>query len=457
MPDLGIGEALAAFASIDTATAASIVSGAELAGGLGAITGGIRGGPLGAFEGGALGGITGGATAGFGPVVGDALGIGTTGGGALVGASLGAGGSALTKGNPLVGAAEGGVSGAISGAQSGSPGATSAGGTPTGGGTGSAGGGAAPAGVTGSGGDATFADPSQYGGSTPVPQGGSNLNTSLDTALSPASNGAGDVGPGPISQLGTSGGGGPNTTSVAPTSDLAQPNTSGLVSPSSAPNPSGGNMVTRLFGSGESGSAFPTSDASATGAAGNAGPSAFSTAVDTPTWGNIGTALSKNAGLLTAGAGFGNDIISALGGPPKGTNQLNSEAAQLENLATQNENYLKTGTLPPGVQAGLNQATQSAIAAIKSKYASMGMSGSSAEQQDIQSVTTNAQVQGANIAMNLMQQGASEAGLSSQIYSELIKNTMARDQIFSSAFTNLASVVGGDGSGGKTKGTITFG
>lgn len=177
--------------------------------------------------------------------------------------------------------------------------------------------------------------------------------------------------------------------------------------------------------------------------------SSFSKAISDPTLGNIGKALGNNASLITAGAGLGKDILTA-NTPLPGENQLKTQANQLNTLGQQNEGYLASGTLPPGVQSGITSATQSAIAAIKSRYASMGMSGSSAEQQDIANATQQAQTQGANIAMSLLNQGVSETGMSSQIYQELMKNAMTTDQNFSSAFTNLASAVGGGSGGGTT-------
>ena len=163
-----------------------------------------------------------------------------------------------------------------------------------------------------------------------------------------------------------------------------------------------------------------------------------------PSVSNIGTALGNNAGTLTSLAGLGTDIAGGMK-TPKGQSQLLNDAGNLNNLAKQNESYLSTGTLPAGAQAGINQATQSAIAAIKSRYAGMGMSGSSSEQSEIAAVQANAQAQGTNIAMQLMQQGASETGMADQIYQNIMSDSMKNDQAFSSAFTNLAGAVGGGG------------
>ena len=161
-----------------------------------------------------------------------------------------------------------------------------------------------------------------------------------------------------------------------------------------------------------------------------------------PSVSSIGTALGNNANILTSLAGLGTDAVKGMQ-TPKGQSQLLHDANSLDTLAKQNESYLGAGTLPPGAQASINQATQSAIAAIKSKYASMGMAGSSAEQEEIAATQTKAQTDGINIAMNLMQQGASEAGMASGIYEQIMSNSMKNDQQFSSAFTNLASATGG--------------
>lgn len=115
-----IGGAVAAGATaigVGAATAASIgaIAGPALLGaGIGAIGSAITGGnPL---IGAALGGLTGGlGGAGAGAAVGGALGIGASGGTALLGAGVGALGAGLTGGNPLLGAVTGGVGGYLSG------------------------------------------------------------------------------------------------------------------------------------------------------------------------------------------------------------------------------------------------------------------------------------------------------------------------------------------------------
>lgn len=103
-----IGTAVGGFLGIaPEVIAPEVIGGAILGVGTGAIGSEITGGnPL---IGALTGGLTGGLVPAIGPEIGGALGIGTTAGEALTGAALGAGSSAITGGNPLIGAATGGA------------------------------------------------------------------------------------------------------------------------------------------------------------------------------------------------------------------------------------------------------------------------------------------------------------------------------------------------------------
>jgi hypothetical protein len=152
----------------------------------------------------------------------------------------------------------------------------------------------------------------------------------------------------------------------------------------------------------------------------------------------IGGDLKNNASWLLPGALLG---FEALRGnqTPKGLNPLTSEANQLNNQSQQLESYLTTGTLPPGVQTALNQAAHSAKATIRSQYAARGMSGSSAEAADLANVDNTVVSQGANIATQLLNIGVSEAGLSSQIYGQILNTNLSQDNQLSGALSSLAS------------------
>ena len=155
--------------------------------------------------------------------------------------------------------------------------------------------------------------------------------------------------------------------------------------------------------------------------------------------------LKKNSSLLGAIASGGGLLMNMLNQPkfPSVQSELGpiiGQANQLNAQGTQLEQYLGSGTLPPGVQQGLNSASAAAKAAIRSKYAALGPGeeNSSAALADIANVDVIAETQGANIAMNLLQQGVSETQLSSQLYTELLNATLANDQQLSSAIGNLA-------------------
>jgi hypothetical protein len=167
--------------------------------------------------------------------------------------------------------------------------------------------------------------------------------------------------------------------------------------------------------------------------------------------GGIGSALSSglnkvisNPGALLSGGALAADAIKQeLGPAPKGTRQLQDIAGQELGQGQQLQSYLQNGTLPPGVQQGINQSTNAAKAAIRSRYASMGQSGSSAEQQELSAVDAQAQAQGAQIAMGLLNTGINETGMSAGLYEEMLKNTLSSDQELGKAFGSFASSLSG--------------
>ena len=125
--------------------------------------------------------------------------------------------------------------------------------------------------------------------------------------------------------------------------------------------------------------------------------------------------LGKNPSLALGGAGLLKSM-SAQNKPVQGEQALQLQALQAQQQGAQLQSYLNNGTLPPGVQSGLDSAHQAAVATIKSQYAARGQSGSSAEQQDIANVAQNVASQGAQIATQLMSQGLQESQMSASIY-----------------------------------------
>jgi hypothetical protein len=158
-------------------------------------------------------------------------------------------------------------------------------------------------------------------------------------------------------------------------------------------------------------------------------------------WISTGTAGKLALGLGTAAYDLSKPGVKSL----PGYQQLSTEAGQLGPQAAQLESYVTNGTLPPGAQAAVDQATQQAVVTVKSRYASMGQSGSTAEAEAIAGIQQNAAAQGFQIANQLLQSGISESGLASSIYQSILSTSIQQNDATISAISGLAGALGGGG------------
>lgn len=428
---LGIGEAFAGAGAgiagglgLEGATLGGISAGTAITTGLeGAAIGGLGGGAISAItgkpilEGAGIGALTGGLTGGLGPSIGAGLGIGTFGGDVLAGAGAGALGSGITGGDPLTGTALGAGSGALSGALSdgafgGSGGGPAASGAISGSGPG-AGAIAAPAGL----GAGPFEAPAGIGLDISSAPGASfSFDGQAPTAA------PGNVSGGQLPATGSSYGDIPvNVPSGDFKSPLAGGGSSSLFGPS---NPSYGSSVA-TSGSG-SGGLFG-------GGGGDASGNSIKNLFNDPSLDHLTTALGNNANWLIPGAGLG--YLAIKGSQPyPGQQQMTKAADSLAAQGASLQQYLQTGTLPPGVQNSVTTASQSAKAAIRSRYASMG-GNTSAMEQDLANVDRMASSEGSKIAIQLLQAGVNETQLSEQIYSQLLNLAVNQD-------ANLGKAIG---------------
>lgn len=197
--------------------------------------------------------------------------------------------------------------------------------------------------------------------------------------------------------------------------------------------------MTSLLSSAPASTALQAGDAAATGGfAGDAASSGFSLP---GLLSGAGSQVAKNPlgtiGALGSGGLLLSDVLKG-NQKPEGYGQLQAQANQASQQAGQLEGYLTSGQLPAGVQASLDAAKQSAIAATKQRYATRGMSASSAEQQDLAGIEEQVASEGAKIAQNLYTTGLSQAQLSDQIYAELMQTMLQQDQQMSQAVGNFA-------------------
>jgi hypothetical protein len=372
---------------------------------------------LGASTAGGLGGLIG---SGLG-TLGLSTGAGTLGGAlstgladAVGGAALGAGTGALT-GNAGRGAELGALGGGVLG------GATSA--------LGAAGGTAAPAAASGGGGGSAAAV-APATGSLPV-------GSAVDPTVS-ATNVASQLGYNPsLSTAATYGGNAADATGTFPTTPIATPNldtaTLGPAQQAATPAQLAAMQATTQPTMAQLQAGLPST------------PGFGSTSVgqfwNNPTWGGAGNIVASNPSAVVGALGLGYNLLNQ--GNVKGLGALTQAAGAQEQQSQQLESYLNTGTLPSGLQAGLDQSLQAAQQEIKSKYASLGMSGSTAEASDLAYAQVNAQAQKAQMEMGLLDSGIKESGLSDDLLGQIVKINQAQDAATGQAISNFAAALGG--------------
>lgn len=173
------------------------------------------------------------------------------------------------------------------------------------------------------------------------------------------------------------------------------------------------------------------------------GTSGLDKALTEATGGNFNL---KDAGMLTSLGGLGMNLLNRekpLPGQKQvatGADTINNQGQALIASGEQLSNYLKTGTLPAGVQSGIDQAKAAAMASVRSQHAKAGTSGSSAEMADLQAAADRAQTAGADIGLKLLQQGQTQIasginaeGLASQIYRTIQEQALQEDQALGQA------------------------
>lgn len=372
--------------------------------------------------------------------------------------------------------------------------------------------------------DISATDGSSLGGTSAGQAAGAGASTTntantanLNTASGITAPAAGGVGAASIAPVAANVGGTPAdlTTDLSARSNTGDPNFPGGVPlPQSKPAiPGQDQSLDNLSATGNTaGTTSPTSllspDQLGQPASTAAAPGATSTAkpADKASGGVLDSLGIKNpAGTALAGAGLAYSVINGQNANAKAASALapsqlqavqdylaqaqaasqataGNATAQTENakqLYTQGQNllqYLQTGTLPPDAQASLDQATASAKAAIKSRYASQGLNvdptqnsvlNQELQQVDQQAIASKSQLEqqyqaaGAqliqasqaaaaeseSISSNITQAGTAAAGLSSDLYKTLIGIDQTSQAQIGTAIANFAKSASGTGGG----------
>lgn len=142
--------------------------------------------------------------------------------------------------------------------------------------------------------------------------------------------------------------------------------------------------------------------------------------------------LKDNYKWMLPALGIGYSALRSDRAAP-GEGQMQAYAQRMGQLGSQLTDPLMTGQLPPGYQSAFDRMRQSAEAAIKSKYAKMGISGSSMERSELAAVPQQIETQKLQLAQSLATQGMQAMGLGSAAYNQIAQNTIAQDKELANA------------------------
>lgn len=173
-------------------------------------------------------------------------------------------------------------------------------------------------------------------------------------------------------------------------------------------------------------SGFPGTGAAATGvpAAGTAATPAASSGLSLDSLiKGAETSLTKNPlGIGLGAAGLGYSVLSA-NKQSDATKAIAGQAAAQGQLGAQLASYLQTGTLPPGLKSSVDQATAAAKAAAISNAASQGLptdpTHNTALAETLAGIDQKALATVSQIGQQLLNAGVSESGMANQLYQSL--------------------------------------
>jgi hypothetical protein len=144
-------------------------------------------------------------------------------------------------------------------------------------------------------------------------------------------------------------------------------------------------------------------------------------------------------------------VMSLLnGGSTTGEAGVQRAAAEAQSMGKTLSSYQFSGTLPSGLQDVVNSQESAAEAALKSRYAGLGLAGSTMEGQALGQIKQAKAAQVAVIAQQLAAEGRSWSTLSADEFNKLMAAQQAQDTAFNASLAKFASgLAGGSGNSGK--------
>ena len=162
--------------------------------------------------------------------------------------------------------------------------------------------------------------------------------------------------------------------------------------------------------------------------------------------------VGKGLGVAAAGAGLGMNMLRGNQVDPN-QQKLADMAQQLGSQGQVLESYLKTGKLPPALQASLDQAKASAKARLISGYAQRGQPTdpklNSALAQELNNLDLQAVADMAKIQVDMLNTGLKESGMSMELYTMLTKMDEQQNQDLMKSIQSMAMALGGGFGGSK--------
>lgn len=157
-----------------------------------------------------------------------------------------------------------------------------------------------------------------------------------------------------------------------------------------------------------------------------------------------GMSNAQVGGLGIATAGLGYNVMKGQTDSAS-TQKLADAAAQQSALGAQLSSYLKKGTLPPGLQTSLNEATAAAKANAISNAAAQGLptdpKQNTALATTLAAIDSRATAAIAQIGQQLLTAGATESGMSNQLYQVLAQIDQTQTQNIGKAIANMAAAL----------------
>jgi hypothetical protein len=108
-------------------------------------------------------------------------------------------------------------------------------------------------------------------------------------------------------------------------------------------------------------------------------------------------------------------------------------------------NDLRSGKLPPGAEQYVDVGLSDADASTRGRYASLGLSGSTMEGQDLQANQARAEAAKFQIAQQTTQTGLASMQLADSIYSQIADLQLGQDNQLQNAIAQFAAAAAGGG------------